>query len=94
MAEHFVYILKCCDGTLYTGYTTDIPKRVSLHNQGKASKYTRSRLPALLVYVEPVESRSEGLKREYRIKRLSRAQKEQLIVRGALRLQEFLVSWE
>jgi putative endonuclease len=70
--EYYVYILKCADGSLYTGWTTQLERRIHAHNSGKASKYTRSRLPVELVYYEAVESKSEALKREYAIKRLSR----------------------
>lgn len=72
---HHVYILKCNDGTLYTGYTTDVKRRVREHNEGKASKYTRSRLPVHCVYTEEYQSKSEALKREQEIKKLSRPQK-------------------
>jgi putative endonuclease len=75
----FVYILECCDGTLYTGYADDVNKRLSKHNQGIASKYTRSRLPVKLVYVEEAESKSSALKRELAIKKMNRLQKLKLI---------------
>ncbi|NBV76510.1 MAG: GIY-YIG nuclease family protein [Methylococcaceae bacterium] len=75
----FVYILQCSDGTLYTGWTTDVDKRLLQHNAGKASKYTRSRLPVKLVYKESVESKSAALRREIEIKRLTREQKLRLI---------------
>jgi putative endonuclease len=80
--EHFVYILKCSDGTLYTGYARDIKKRLSEHN-GKSTiegaKYTRSRRPVKLLYQEVLASRSDAQQREYAIKQLSRPQKQQLI---------------
>lgn len=80
--SHFVYILKCSDGTFYTGYARDVQKRVVEHN-GDAkiagAKYTRPRRPVKLVYREEFASRSEAMQREYAIKQLSRAQKEQLI---------------
>jgi len=72
---NYVYILECADGTLYTGWTTDIQKRVQTHNAGKGAKYTRSRRPVKLVYTETFESKSDALRREYQIKQLSRAQK-------------------
>lgn len=75
----FVYILECYDGTLYTGCANDVNKRLAKHNQGIASKYTRSRLPVKLVYVEEAESKSLALKREIAIKKLSRSQKLKLI---------------
>lgn len=71
----FVYVLRCSDGSLYTGWTTDIERRVAEHNKGSASKYTRARLPVKLVYRESVSSKSDALKREHAIKKLSRSQK-------------------
>ena len=75
----YTYILRCADGTLYCGWTNDIEKRLAAHNSGKASKYTRSRLPAELVYVETFDTKQEAMSREARIKRLSRRQKLVLI---------------
>ncbi|MFS1512676.1 GIY-YIG nuclease family protein [Chengkuizengella sp. SCS-71B] len=75
----YVYILKCSDNTLYTGYTNDLNKRVEVHNQGKASKYTRARLPVEIVYFEECETKSDALKKEYAIKKLTRVEKLRLI---------------
>ncbi|MGI5912322.1 MAG: GIY-YIG nuclease family protein [Syntrophomonadaceae bacterium] len=75
----YVYILLCADQSLYTGYTTDINKRVVKHNLGKASKYTRSRLPVKCVYVEEYETKSDALKREREIKKLSHKLKQDII---------------
>jgi DNA-3-methyladenine glycosylase I len=77
--EWFVYILRCADGTLYTGITNNLVRRCSQHNVGTASRYTRSRLPVEVVYQEPQATRSLALKRELAIKALSRPQKESLI---------------
>ena len=77
--SHFVYIIKCVDKTLYTGYTTDIVKRCEVHNKGKGAKYTRSRLPVKVVYWEEYNTKPEAMKREYQIKQLSRKQKMELI---------------
>ncbi len=74
-----VYLLLCRDGSLYTGITNDLPKRLKVHAAGKASRYTRSRLPVRLAYTEPQPSRSAALKREAAIKKLSRRQKDELI---------------
>lgn len=74
-----VYLLRCSDGSLYTGITNDLPKRLKAHAAGKASKYTRSRLPVKLVYSEPKRSKSAALKREAAIKRLRRAEKDRLV---------------
>jgi putative endonuclease len=71
----FVYMLRCADDTLYTGWTIALGKRVSLHNDGKASKYTRARLPVELVYWEEFESKEAAMKREHEIKQLCRAKK-------------------
>lgn len=75
----FVYILKCEDSTLYTGITNDKEKRLSQHNNGKASKYTRVRLPVEMVYSEASDTRSSASKREWQIKQLTRKQKLKLI---------------
>lgn len=72
---YYVYILLCSDNSLYTGFTTDIKNRVTEHNRGKGSKYVRSRLPAKVVHCEEFGSKSEALKREIEIKKLSRGEK-------------------
>ncbi len=71
----WVYILRCADGTLYTGQAGDLTKRLALHNAGKAARYTRGRVPVDLVYAEWVATRSEALRRERVIRRLPRAAK-------------------
>ncbi len=75
----YVYILHCRDGTLYTGMTDDLKKRLTSHNSGKGAKYTRGRRPLTLVYSEECTTASEARKREYAIKQLTRQQKLQLI---------------
>jgi putative endonuclease len=75
----FLYILKCGDGTLYTGITTDLRRRVHQHNNGSASRYTRRRLPVKLIYHERCHGRSSALKKEYALKQLSRKEKEKHI---------------
>lgn len=75
----YVYILECSDNTLYTGWTNNLEKRLSSHNKGTASKYTRCRLPVKIVYFEKLEDKSLALKREYAIKQLSRTKKLKLI---------------
>ncbi|WP_313757366.1 GIY-YIG nuclease family protein [Tissierella sp.] len=75
----YVYILQCNDNTLYTGWTINLDKRISMHNSGKASKYTRSRLPVQLVYFEEFNNKIDAQKREYAIKQFSRQQKLKLI---------------
>ena len=75
---HFVYMVRCADGTLYTGYARDPERRTKVHNTGRGAKYTARRLPVSLVYSEECESRSAALKREHEVKRLARTQKELL----------------
>lgn len=74
-----VYILECGDGSLYTGWTNDIDKRIAAHSAGRGSRYTRSRLPVSLRYVEPCAGRREAMRREREVKMLSRAEKINLI---------------
>ena len=76
---NYTYILRCADGTLYTGWTNDLDRRVETHNRGRGGKYTRARLPVTLVYAEPHESESDARRREVQIKQLSRADKLALI---------------
>ncbi|MEG0304873.1 MAG: GIY-YIG nuclease family protein [Oscillospiraceae bacterium] len=72
---NYVYLLQCADGSLYTGWTNDLEKRVAAHSSGHGAKYTRSRLPVRLVYHEEIEEKGDALRREAEIKRLSRANK-------------------
>ncbi|WP_346869237.1 GIY-YIG nuclease family protein [Clostridium sp. UBA5119] len=83
MADHYIYILTCSDGTLYTGYTTDLDKRLTMHNSGKGAKYTRTRRPVSRVYSERHTSKSAAMQREYAIKQLTRQQKLQMIKEAA-----------
>ena len=73
--EYYCYIVECTDGTFYTGWTTDLEKRVAAHNAGRGSRYTRLRRPVKLVYFENLPNRSEAMRREVQIKRLSRPAK-------------------
>ena len=75
-----VYILKCADDTLYTGWTNDLDKRFKVHSQGKGAKYTKGRLPVELVYFEEFDNKIEAMKREYEVKQLSRKEKQKLII--------------
>ena len=79
MAKWHVYILRCRDGSLYTGVTKDLDSRIATHNAGKGSKYTASRRPVKIVYHEPAESKVAALKRESQIKHWTKAKKECLI---------------
>lgn len=76
---NYTYILKCRDNTFYTGWTNNLEKRVQAHNAGTASKYTRTRGPVELVYYESFETKQEAMSREWKIKRLTRQEKEMLI---------------
>lgn len=82
MDKHFIYIVKCKDGSLYTGYAKDVTQRVAKHNNGQGAKYTKIRRPVQLVYQEMFDTKSEALKREYEIKRYTRQQKLELISEG------------
>jgi putative endonuclease len=75
----FCYILECCDGTYYTGWTTDPERRVKQHNRGTGAKYTRTHRPVRLVYVEPQSDRSTAMRREIAIKRMPHERKTRLI---------------
>jgi len=81
VSDHYVYMLRCADETLYTGYTTDPDRRVAEHNAGDGAKYTRGRTPVELVYLECYDSRSAAMSREYEIKQLRRADKRRLVDR-------------
>ena len=74
----FCYVLECADGTFYTGITRSLDQRLSMHNRGLASKYTRGRLPVRLVYAEPHQNRSSASQREIQVKKMSRTQKRML----------------
>lgn len=79
---YYAYMLQCCDGSFYTGWTNRLDKRVHVHNLGTASKYTRSRRPVELVYFETLNSKEEAMSREWHLKRLSHRQKELLVQNG------------
>lgn len=81
---HLVYLLRCADGTLYTGYTTDLSRRVAQHNSGKGAKYTRTRRPVTAMAAWEFPSKGQALSAEYRIRRLPRLQKQALIDTGNL----------
>ena len=79
---NYTYILKCNDGSLYTGWTNDLEKRLEVHNSGNGAKYTRGRLPVTLAYYEKFETKEEAMSREYHIKRMARAEKLKLVGQG------------
>ena len=76
---NYTYILKCKDGTFYTGWTNNLEKRLKDHNEGKGAKYTKARRPVELVYYEAFPTKEEAMSREYAIKQMSRNEKEELI---------------
>ena len=75
----YMYVVECCDGTYYTGYTTDVKKRIAVHNSGKGAKYTRARLPVKLIYLEGFDSKEEAMSAEALLKRKKRPQKERFL---------------
>lgn len=79
MEKHYVYMVRCKDDSLYTGWTTHLEERIRTHNDGHGAKYTKSRRPVELVYHEIFDNKSEALKREYAIKQMSRSQKLKMI---------------
>lgn len=76
---NYTYIVECSDGTLYTGWTNNLEKRLETHNAGKGAKYTKTRRPVKLVYQEQFETKEEAMSREYHIKQLSRKEKMKLM---------------
>ncbi|MGB9930626.1 GIY-YIG nuclease family protein [Haloarcula amylolytica] len=78
-SPYHVYVLRCSDNTFYTGYTTDVERRVREHDAGDGAKYTRGRTPVELIHVESFDSQSEAMSREYEIKQYTRAEKERLV---------------
>lgn len=81
-AGAYTYVLECSDGSLYTGYTVNLTRRLAMHNAGRASRCTRCRLPVRLVYYESFATKSEAMRRECAIKRLTRSQKLAMIARA------------
>lgn len=75
----YMYVVECRDGSYYTGYTTDVKKRVAVHNSGKGAKYTRARLPVKLIYVQGFDSKEEAMSAEVLLKRKKRVQKERFL---------------
>ncbi len=79
MSKHYAYMLRCKDNSIYSGYTTDLEKRLETHNSGMGAKYTRARLPVKLVYFEEFEDKKEAMKREWQFKQYTHAEKEKII---------------
>lgn len=77
--NHYCYLVRCSDNTLYCGYTNDLDKRIAAHNNGKGAKYTKTRRPVILVYSESFDNKSDAMKREWQIKQYTRQQKQKLI---------------
>lgn len=89
---NYTYLVRCKDGSLYTGWTNDIEKRIRAHNEGLGAKYTKPRRPVKLVYLERYGTRSEAMKREAALKKLSHRQKEKLA--ASIDLPALLSSWD
>jgi putative endonuclease len=83
VSDAFVYLLRCRDGSLYCGWTTDVDRRLASHRSGRGSRYTASRLPVELVLAQPMSDRSAARREEARIKRLTRREKLELVARAA-----------
>lgn len=79
MKKHYAYMLRCKDNSIYSGYTTDLEKRLETHNSGMGAKYTRARLPVKLVYFEEFEDKKEAMKREWQFKQYTHIEKEKMI---------------
>lgn len=84
----YCYLLECADGTFYTGWTTDPERRVKQHNKGIGAKYTSTRRPVKLVYLEPQPNRTEAMRREFAIKKMKRARKIKLVEGGRSRMND------
>lgn len=76
---NYTYIVKCKDGSLYTGWTNNLEKRIRDHNEGKGAKYTKSRRPVVLAYYEEFQTKEDAMRREYAIKKMGRKEKEKLL---------------
>ena len=87
---NYTYIVKCSDGTLYTGWTNDLEKRLDAHNSGKGAKYTKTRRPVTLAYYEEFETKELAMKREYAIKQLRKKEKLKLIDTQSIEKTEIL----
>ncbi|MFB6088043.1 MAG: GIY-YIG nuclease family protein [Haloarculaceae archaeon] len=83
-SDHFVYVLRCADDTLYAGYTTDVERRVREHDAGEGAKYTRGRTPVACCHVESFASKSAAMSREYELKQYTRAEKERIVADGGV----------
>ena len=79
MSKHYAYMLRCKDNSIYSGYTTDLEKRLATHNSGMGAKYTRARLPVKLVYFEEFKDKKEAMKREWQFKQYTHEEKEEII---------------
>lgn len=82
--ECYTYMVECSDGSLYTGWTNNLEKRIKAHNAKKGAKYTKSRTPVKLVYYETFETKEEAMRREYEVKQYTRKEKEALLQKGIL----------
>lgn len=81
-SKHFFYVVECCDGSYYAGYTNHLERRLYMHNEGKGAKYTRARRPVKLIFYKCFDTKQEAMKAEYYFKKLSRKNKERYIMGG------------
>lgn len=89
----FTYIVRCADGSLYTGWTNNIDERVNAHNEGRGAKYTRTRGPVQLVYLKAFDTKSEAMSYEYAIKKMKRIEKESLLLSYKENVHQLQGSW-
>lgn len=82
MEKNYTYLVRCADGTLYCGWTNHLEKRMDAHNEGRGAKYTKGRRPVTLVYYEEYETKSEAMRREAELKKLTKEEKERMIASG------------
>ena len=88
MGTHFIYVALCKDNTLYTGYTTNVEKRITVHNNGTGAKYTKTRRPITLLYAKEYATKSEALKAEYAFKQQTRIQKINYLIGQGVKIRK------
>ena len=81
--KHYAYMLRCSDGSIYSGYTTDPHRREKVHNSGKGAKYTKTRRPVELVYFEEFDNKTDAMKREYAFKQYTHKEKEEIMIKAS-----------
>ena len=81
--KHYAYMLRCSDGSIYSGYTTDLNRREKVHNSGKGAKYTKTRRPVELVYFEEFDNKTDAMKKEYAFKQYTHKEKEEIMIKAS-----------